>query len=59
MANKPKRLGDLTVERQDNQKLRIGIGTGSLYKAGGTPGNLGDITVDRTVSAPPTHGPAK
>ncbi len=55
----PKRIGDLKVERQDSQKLRIGIGTGALSKSGGTPGNLGNITVNRDVKMPPTRGPAK
>lgn len=55
----PKRLGDLKVERQGNEKLKVGIGTGDKAKSGGRPGDLGYIQVDREVKKPPTHGPAK
>lgn len=55
----PKRLGDLSVVRQGNETLKIGIGTGDKLKQGGSPRDLGRITVDRTVSKPPTRKPAK
>jgi hypothetical protein len=55
----PKNLGDIKVERQGNETLKLGIGTGAKAKSGGSPRDLGYITVDRAVKKPPTKSPAK
>jgi hypothetical protein len=55
----PKRLGDLKVARQGNEKLKLSIGSESGLKQGGSPSDLGYISVDRSIKKPPTHGPAK
>lgn len=55
----PKRLGDLSVQRQGNEKLKLTVSESSGAKQGGSPNDLGRITVDRTVTMPPTKAPAK
>lgn len=56
----PKRLGDIKVERQDGSKsIGISVGSQSMLKQGGSPKNLGNISVSREVKAPPTRKPAK
>ena len=56
----PKRLGDIKVERQDGSKsIGISVGLQSMLKQGGSPKNLGNISVSREVKAPPTRKPAK